>query len=1004
MLKARVFKRGASSYNASKMLRKYPVGQEIHGFEIKRVLPVPELSYTAVNLRHNVTGLDYLHIDRKDPNNVFLLCFKTNPTDLTGLPHILEHTTLCGSDKYPVRDPFFKMLNRSLLNFMNAMTGHDYTFYPFSTTNAKDYENLRSIYFDACFNPLLSSQDFYQEGWRLEHADPKDPTTPIVFKGVVYNEMKGQFSNSSYLFYISFLNKIYPSLHISGGDPRKITDLVHADLVDFHRSRYHPSNAKVFSYGDLPLEGNLQFLDKHLIGFGNRSKGQSDIRKPIDLSKNQEVVVTGPVDPTLPEDRQYKASLTWALGHPDDVYGSFVARMTSNLLLDGHASPFFKKLIEGGLGYDFSVNSGADSTTDLTLFTVGLLGLNEADIPKFEQACHEILVEKAETGFDDSKVQALLRQIELLKKDKKADFGLNMLSALVPGWVNKVDPFDLLAFDDILTQFKEEYGNAKDTFFQNYIKENLVNKPVFKFVMKPDPQYEQKVAEEEAARLKKKVDALDENDREVIYKRGLYLLEQQTKEEDLSCLPTLSVEKDIAKTGQTFPTSDNGQIFTRVTDSNGLLYFRGQKDLTGLVPAELVPYLPLFCECLLNLGTEDKTMDELEDQIKMYTGGLSLSVSVKPSPVNNLQPKVQWEIRGVALNGDSEHIYDLWSELINGVNLNNIAKLQTLIKSMNSNSVSEIASSGHSYARSLACLTLSPVKELGEHLNGLSQIRFLSKMNAVVENEDLLRSEVISKLEQIKAILGTKNKFRFGLIGDASGVKQNEAYVSKFLSSLPEPVKTSSLDYTSEDFFKELRKVSGEGELGDFTSVQLPYQVSYALLGVMGTSYLTKDSAALQVLSQLLTFKYLHKEVREKGGAYGGGARYGGVDGTFGYYSYRDPQPIRSIEYFKKSAYFGAENAWAKENLDEAKLTLFQGIDAPMDVKSEGMILFRDGITDEMRQQRRENLLEVDSEDVRNVAERYLVGALKESKYKVAVIGPKLEDYDEEKWKTIKWE
>lgn len=1009
-------------YNAAKAARKYPVGGEIHGFEVKRVLPVPEFAFTAVNLQHKRSGLEYLHIDRNDKNNVFSVCFKTNPTDSTGLPHILEHTTLCGSERYPVRDPFFKMLNRSLSNFMNAMTGHDYTFYPFSTTNVKDYENLRSIYLDAVFNPLLSRLDFYQEGWRLENEKPDDKSSPITFKGVVYNEMKGQYSNASYLFYINFLNSIYPSLHISGGDPKQITNLTHEDLTDFHASRYHPSNAKVFSYGDIPLANNLEYLSKQIQTFGKRgSSNSSNIRQPINLSKSKEVVTEGPVDPTLPQDKQLKASLTWFVGHPDNVYETFCWRLLSSLLLDGHSSPFFQKLIETGVGNDYSVNSGADSTTDLNSFTVGLQGLAEADVAKFEQTVNKILEEKAVSGFEEHRVEALLRQIELSKKDKKSDFGLNLLSSIVPGWVNKVDPFDQLAFDDIVEEFKINYKSSGGKLFQNLIKEHLLNKPVFKFVMKPNADFEKNVVKEEEERLNKKLQALDEDDKEIIYQRGLQLLEQQTGEEDLSCLPTLSVANDIPRQGDRTPvevgdatvasdSTTHYKLLKRVTDTNGLLYFRAQKSLNGRIPPHLLPYLPLFSDCLLNLGTTNKSMEQLEDDIKLYTGGLNSSIYVKPGIQNNLVPELFWEIRGVSLNSQIGKIYDLWSEILNEVDFTSadkLEKLKTLIKSLNANSVSEIASSGHSFARSFAGASLSPVKELGEYLNGVSQIRFLNKLNSIADDEEALRNEIVPKLVELKELIINNNDFKFGLIGDAETVASNSSQIDKFLTNLPKDTKQSNPveahNYHDPAYLAKLRLEFNSDALQQQkpTLLKLPYQVSYASMGLLSgnTNYLSKDSAALQVVSQLLTFKHLHKEVREKGGAYGGGIRFGGVDGLFGYYSYRDPNPLRTVSIFQNAGKWAVENDWTGENLNEAKLTIFQSIDAPMDVKSEGMALFRDGIDEDMRQLRRENLLDVTIEDVKNVAEKYLVGG--KDSGSVAVIGPKLDEYDENAWNIV---
>ena len=244
-------------------LSQYPkVGEKLHGFTLLRSKHVPELELTALHLQHDKTGADYLHIARDDSNNVFSIGFKTNPPDDTGVPHILEHTTLCGSEKYPIRDPFFKMLPRTLSNFMNAFTASDHTFYPFATTNTQDFRNLMSVYLDATLHPLLKETDFTQEGWRVGPENPKAADTAgdaspedskLVFKGVVYNEMKGQMSDAGYLYYIRFQDHIFPDINNSGGDPQKITDLTYEQLRKFHADHYHPSNAKVFTYGDLPL-------------------------------------------------------------------------------------------------------------------------------------------------------------------------------------------------------------------------------------------------------------------------------------------------------------------------------------------------------------------------------------------------------------------------------------------------------------------------------------------------------------------------------------------------------------------------------------------------------------------------------------------------------------------------------------------------------------------------------------------------------------------------------
>lgn len=495
------FKRYATTYAQRQVLRKYPVGASIHGYDIERVMPVPELKLTAVHLIHGHTGAEHLHIDRDDRNNVFSIGFKTNPPDCTGVPHILEHTTLCGSYKYPVRDPFFKMLNRSLANFMNAMTGPDYTFFPFSTTNKTDFANLRSVYLSSTLNPLLKPEDFYQEGWRLEHMNVEDQNSDIVFKGVVYNEMKGQVSNANYYFWIKFQESIYPSLNNSGGDPQYITDLHYNELVDFHQTNYHPSNAKTFTYGDLPLEDTLKTLSKEFAGYGKRKSSKKALF-PIEMNQDVEVNVKGQVDPMLPSDKQMKTSMTWLCGSPQDMYESFLLKVLGSILMDGHSSIVYQKLVESGIGLDFSVNAGVDSSTSVNFLTIGLQGVS--DLSKFRETVNEIFKEVLAKPFDRQKIEAIIQQLELSKKDHKSDFGLQLLYSVLPGWTNKVDPFDGLQFDETLQRFREDLEGKGDALFKDLISKYIIDKPCFKYSMQGSEDFSTVLEEEEKTRLNKK--------------------------------------------------------------------------------------------------------------------------------------------------------------------------------------------------------------------------------------------------------------------------------------------------------------------------------------------------------------------------------------------------------------------------------------------------------------------------------------------------------------------
>jgi len=341
------------------------------------------------------------------------------------------------------------MLPRTLSNFMNAFTASDHTFYPFATTNAQDFKNLMSVYMDSTLRPLLKETDFSQEGWRIGPENPqalasgkdaKPEDSKLVFKGVVYNEMKGQMSDAGYLFYIRFQDHIFPDINNSGGDPQKITDLTYEQLQRFHADHYHPSNAKLFTYGDMHLADHLREIDAQL-GVFQRIQGDLEIRRPIDLTTGpREVTLEGPIDPLVDPGRQFKTSVSWVLGDTADVVESFSLALISTLLTDGYGSPLYKGLIESGLGIDWSPNSGYDGSARLGIFSVGLTGVQEVDVTRVKAEIQKILQSVREKGFERSKVDGYLHQLELGLKHKTANFGMSLLHRLKPKWLLALTP------------------------------------------------------------------------------------------------------------------------------------------------------------------------------------------------------------------------------------------------------------------------------------------------------------------------------------------------------------------------------------------------------------------------------------------------------------------------------------------------------------------------------------------------------------------------------------
>ncbi|KAL8714659.1 MAG: hypothetical protein Q9220_001608 [cf. Caloplaca sp. 1 TL-2023] len=968
------------------------VGQQLHGFTLRRQKHVPELQLTAYDLQHDQTGAEYLHIDRDDTNNVFSIGFKTNPPDDTGVPHILEHTTLCGSQKYPIRDPFFKMLPRSLSNFMNAFTSADHTTYPFATTNRKDFNNLLSVYLDATLNPLLKENDFKQEGWRVGPANPGEQQSAggtldekMVFKGVVYNEMKGQMSDASYLYYIKFQDHIFPAINNSGGDPQKMTDLTYDGLKAFHAKNYHPSNAKLFTYGNMPLADHLAQISRQLEPFGP-SQADTTVKSPIDLSDGPlHYTVKGPTDPLVDKGMQYKTSTSWLMGDTSDIVENFALTIMSSLLLDGYGSPLYRSLIESGLGPDWSPNTGYDAGSRIGIFSVGLNGVKEADVARVKAAIHTSLREIFSKGFDHSKVDGLLHQAELALKHKTANFGMGIMQRLQPGLFNGVDAFDMLAWNDTVSKFRANFSEVG--YLESLLERYLLNDHSLTFTMEPDESYGANLVQEEDARLAGKIQDISQSmgsDMEAqtrLLEQEKELLEAQSKAptEDLSCLPSVHVQdipREMTRTSVRDSKVGDVKVQWREASTNGLTYIRAINTLKGLSP-ELRALMPLFTDSLMRLGSKDRTMEQLEDQIKLKTGGIAVSYHATTSPHDTDTATEGLSLSGYALDSNVPTMYDLLRTIIQETNFDGLeaeSRVRELLQSSASGALNTIASAGHSYARRYAEAALTPQGYLNEQTGGLTQIQQTALLASRSPSEGL--GDIMAKLKTIQTFaISNSSQFRTAITCGPESASANESALQTFLSSLEGPTQA---------FSSETAK-SRATDVPTKTFVPLPYQVYYSALSLTTVPYTHPSSAPLQILSQLLTHKHLHHEIREKGGAYGGGAYSRGLSGLFGFYSYRDPNPQNTFNIINDAGRWARDKEWTDQDLEEAKLSVFQGVDAPESVSEEGMTRFLSGIDEDMEQRKREQLLDVTKTDVVEVAQKYLVDGM--AKARCAVLG-----------------
>lgn len=865
-----------------------------------------------------------------------------------------------------------------------------------------------SVYLDATFHPLLKENDFTQEGWRIGPENPKAIASghvesgtddKLVFKGVVYNEMKGMISDASYLYYIKFQHQIFPDINYSGGDPQKMTDLSYQDLKDFHLKNYHPSNAKIFTYGNMPLADHLPRLSRQLNGF-EKLQADTAIKTPMSLDNGPlYYTVKGPADPLVDKEMQHKVSTTWLMGDTSNILESFSLGIVSSLLLDGYGSPLYQALIEAGLGPDWSPNTGYDSAGKIGIFSIGLNGVREADIPKVKDSIQSTLREVHKKGFDKAKVDGYLHQLELALKHKTANFGMGLMQRVQPGWFNGVDPFDALAWNDIVTAFKHRL--SEETYLEDLLKKYLLNDRTLTFIMEPSESYGEELVAEEATRLAASISEVtrkaggEVQAREQLTARELELLkvQEQASDQDVSCLPSVHV-KDIPRQMEKKPVRDSTlgdvKVQWREASTNGLTYFRAINTLTGL-PSELRMLIPLFNDSIMRLGTKDKTMEQLEDLIKIQTGGISTSYHASPSPADMSASVEGLSFSGYALDKNVPAMFELLRTILHETNFDGPeaeSRIRQLLQADANGALDAVSSSGHSYARRYAEAGLSHDGLVNEQVGGLTQIQYTGDLANRSPVEGL--ADIIAKLKTIQDFaISNSSTLRAALTCGPEAVSSNEAALQDFLSRLPQSASIPKNELSiSDDSF------------GSETFFPLPYQVYYSALAIPTVSYTHPSGGPLQILSQLLTHKHLHHEIREKGGAYGGGAYSRGLSGLFGYYSYRDPNPQNTLKIVRDAGRWARDKEWTDQNIEEAKLSVFQGVDAPESVSQEGMTRFLSGVDESMEQTKREQLLDVKKEDIREVAQRYLVEGMKDAR--VTVLGEQKDWINEEARLSIK--
>uniref|UniRef100_A0A671NIE5 Presequence protease, mitochondrial n=1 Tax=Sinocyclocheilus anshuiensis TaxID=1608454 RepID=A0A671NIE5_9TELE len=972
--------RGSS---AGERALQYTVGQKIHGFTVKEVTAVPDLFLTSVKLSHDATGAQYLHAARDDSNNLFSVQFRTTPMDSTGVTHILEHTVLCGSQRFPCRDPFFKMLNRSLSTFMNAFTA--------ITRCTRSPPRMPKTSRTFCLTSIGCEKDmlffFRQEGWRLEHKTPTDPSSRLMFKGVVFNEMKGEFSDNERLYAQRLQNKLLPDhtyAVVSGGEPLAIPDLTWEQLKHFHATHYHPSNARFFTYGDLPLEQHLQQIEEEALSKFERTEPNTAVPSQTHWDKPRVDHVTCRPDALAPDPmKQNTLCMSYLLGDITDTFETFTLSLLSSLMISGPNSPFYKALIEPEIGSDFSSSVGFDGSTRQASFTIGLQGMAEADTETVKHIIAQSIDDIIATGFEEEQIEALLHKIEIQMKHQSTSFGLALASYIASCWNHDGDPVQLLKISENVSRFRQclkENPRYLQDKVQHYFKDNTHR---LTLTMSPDERFLEKQAEAEEQKLQQKIQNLSDADHKDIYEKGLQLLAVQSTTQDASCLPALKVsdiEPIIPYTPVQLGTAGGVPVQCCEQPTNGMVYFRAMCNLNSL-PEDLKIYVPLFCIYNIHyIPTPNQTKLDYRQQaqrIELKTGGMSVSPQIIPD-TDDLDLYEQGIILSSScLDRNLPDMFQLWSDIFNSPHFDDEQHLRVLVMMSSQELSNGISYSGHMYAMTRAARTLVPTADLQETFGGMDQVKF---MKSIAEMTDL--TSVLRKLPWIKRHLLNPENMRCAVNATPQKMSDAAGEVERFMGNIAanrkerKPVRPTVVESVRSSsciiFCTTLQQHSGLIDLECVRTVPFSHA----------------DYASLCILARMMTAKFLHGEIREKGGAYGGGARMGG-GGLFSFYSYRDPNSTQTLSAFRGGVEWARAGKFTQQDINEAKLSVFSAVDAPVAPSDKGLGCFLNGITDELKQRYRERLFAVTDKNLIDVAGRYL--GVGQQTCGVAILGPENE-------------
>lgn len=944
-----------------------------HGFELVRDEQIDELKTRARLYRHMKTGAELLSLENDDENKCFGVTFRTPPSDSTGIAHILEHVVLAGSRNYPAKDPFFTLVKSSVYTFLNAMTYPDKTTYPVASTNAQDFYNLVDVYLDAVFFPLIKAETLKQEGW---HYELESANGEMTFKGVVYNEMKGAYSSPEGLLYRYSQRSLFPDTTYgqdSGGDPTVIPDLTYEQFRHFHQTLYHPSNARLFFYGDDPADERLRRLDAVLSQFDRiEPSSQIGLQSAFDAPRSYEHVYSSDDD----SGRKAFVTINWMLGEERDIKTTLALDILSYILLGNAGAPLRKALIDSGLGEDV-IGGGFNDGLRQHTFSVGMKGMAAEKAEELEGLILATLGKLADEGLDVDAVAAALNTVEFsLRENNTGSFprGLSLMLRTLGSWLYDGDPYESLRYEAPLATIRAAFENG-ERIFEDLIGTMLLqNSHRTRVVLRPDPEKAARDAAEEKARLDAARASMTPEQIEAIVADTHALRAMQEAPDDpevIARIPTLRIA-DLERHGKTIPTEQEEQhgapLLTHDLFTNGIVYLDLAFDLRS-VPTNLLPYVPLFARALTEMGTSREDFVRLIQRIGRETGGIGASAFASTHLQHN-EALGRLVVRGKGTLAQTTALLDLLRDILLEGRLDDRERFRQIVTRARAGRESSLVPSGNAYARQRLAARYSPAEWADEQMTGIDSLFFLRKLEKRI-NDDW--DGVQADLAAVRAALINRRGLVANLTLDAAGQQEVRPALAEFIAALPDTT-VAPVDWRTA--------ATGAGE-----GLTIPAQVNYVAKAVNLHDLGIKPNGTAAVVMRHVRVDYLLEKIRIQGGAYGAGGNYDRSTGIFSCTSYRDPNLLRTIDVYDGLAKYLRSVELDQLTIERAVIGTIGDIDRYQLPDARGytaMIRYLTGVSDEYREQIRAEILGTGEADFRALAEA--AEALREQG-DVAVVG-----------------